>query len=559
MPAGVVSFVAAALAIAVCVSLVIPVVLTDRTYIVDWTNHLWLIDQQSRQISELGHPSFFVSSQKTGLLYPFFAFYGGTLYALAAGLAIALGSSQASYLVWWAVGFAMAYGGAWWFARSVGLTRTVAHAPALVVVTSAYYLTNLYGRGAWPEFVATAAIPLVAAAMTALMRQTRVRLTTCLALLFATIILTGSHNITLLYATAFGGLTIVALAPAGGRWIWARRRRAGLVLALCAAATAVNAWFLVPDIAYSDEVIGSLGADAFYDNLSLHDWTTILFPWRMVPSGLDNVYDLYVQIPLLAAIWGLAAGSAHFRNMSSELRRAFVGVVCLLVVSLVMSTGTPLWEIMPDVFKSIQFPYRLQTYVVLLVAGLTIVGLLSISEAASSGASRRRWLGALIAALVLSVGLAEWQVWTARTYLPISAAFPPPGVAPPNWYDINYLLIERPPVLTPTAAAQVVDDPFDDIVTVGGMRSPDAETLFSTNVVLSPFIAVRGEIRAAGGDRPRRLVVRPTPGAEGSRFSGTVVTKAGVPVILGRIGTVLGFLGCLFLLSFVGLPKRNST
>jgi hypothetical protein len=47
-------------------------------------------------------------------------------------------------------------------------------APALAVVTSAYYVTDLYGRGAWPEFMATSAMaPLLAVHIAGLERVGR--------------------------------------------------------------------------------------------------------------------------------------------------------------------------------------------------------------------------------------------------------------------------------------------------------------------------------------------------------------------------------------------------
>ena len=60
-----------------------PLVLTSSTFGQDWPNHLWLVWQQSRNITALGHPSYFLQSH-LGAFYPFYAFYGGTLYAVVA-------------------------------------------------------------------------------------------------------------------------------------------------------------------------------------------------------------------------------------------------------------------------------------------------------------------------------------------------------------------------------------------------------------------------------------------------------------------------------------------
>jgi hypothetical protein len=51
----------------------------------------------------------------------------------------------------------------------------LAHAPALVFVTGAYYLTDLCDRGAWVEFMAFSALPLPFAASLRRWRARRVR------------------------------------------------------------------------------------------------------------------------------------------------------------------------------------------------------------------------------------------------------------------------------------------------------------------------------------------------------------------------------------------------
>ena len=56
-----------------------------------------------------------------------------------------------------------AYGGFYWLGRLAGLGRFVAQVPALIFVTSAYYVTLIYGRGDWPEFVAVSSMPLLVA------------------------------------------------------------------------------------------------------------------------------------------------------------------------------------------------------------------------------------------------------------------------------------------------------------------------------------------------------------------------------------------------------------
>src|SRR5689334_22992917 len=88
----------------------------------EWSNYLWLIEQQSESIHKLGHPSLFLHSD-FGVFYPQFIFYGGSLWSLAGVLSILFGSAWLAYLVLLVGGIAMGYGGAWWLARQFGADR----------------------------------------------------------------------------------------------------------------------------------------------------------------------------------------------------------------------------------------------------------------------------------------------------------------------------------------------------------------------------------------------------------------------------------------------------
>jgi hypothetical protein len=106
---------------------------------------------------------------------PFFAFYGGTLYAVVGALAVVVaGQVIAGYVISVLLAIVAGYGGCLWLARQLGASTWRAHALAITFVSSAYYITNVYGRGAGPEFVAVSVIPLLAASgLAARTRATR--------------------------------------------------------------------------------------------------------------------------------------------------------------------------------------------------------------------------------------------------------------------------------------------------------------------------------------------------------------------------------------------------
>ena len=58
-----------------------PILFTDRTFASDWGNHMWLIYMQGQNISALHEPSIYLQSALSAF-YPYYAFYGGTFYAV---------------------------------------------------------------------------------------------------------------------------------------------------------------------------------------------------------------------------------------------------------------------------------------------------------------------------------------------------------------------------------------------------------------------------------------------------------------------------------------------
>jgi hypothetical protein len=108
-----------------------PLVLTTSAFGQDCPNHLWLVWQQSRNVSALGHPSYFLQSH-LGAFYPFYAFYGRTLYGVVGTVSAALGEHPLiAYIASYVVAFAAAYAGCTWLSLQAGLKGWQAHIPGL--------------------------------------------------------------------------------------------------------------------------------------------------------------------------------------------------------------------------------------------------------------------------------------------------------------------------------------------------------------------------------------------------------------------------------------------
>jgi hypothetical protein len=483
---------------AVTVLVAAPMLFTSSGFALDFTNHLWLSWLAGKGLVAAGHPVYFINTTSAGVFEPWFAFYGGTLYMIAGGLSELIGGHPlVAYLAIAVLGIVGSYAGMLWLGRQLGLSRWMSHVPALVVVTSAYYVSNLYGRGAWTEFLACAAIPPMLASALKLTRAARWRPWPVLVFVVSTIVFTGSHNITLLWGTTIIVLALVILWLALDRPRELPFRRLAMVAGLGLASLLVSAWFLVPDISYAKDVQAHLetalgeGASPVYKaylgpTLTFDTFGALFDPLRHVPHE-STVPALYVQAPDWFLIWALFVGplllwrrgareaasrraaaragadprsrggragarGAPGRSARAEvmtpraertLLRVWVGVAALFAILVLMIMARPFWDGMPFPFNAIQFPFRLNTYVFYAVSALVLVSALALqrsSKEVQMRATVKRLRVGLAAACVISVGLCVWQEWVPNTlytasYRNRNAVLGSAMTMPRSWYD----------------------------------------------------------------------------------------------------------------------------
>jgi hypothetical protein len=115
-----------------------PMLFTNSGFAVDFTNHLWLTWAAGKALAQAGHPSYFLNAFGVGVFYPWFAFYGGTLYTIVGATSELLGDHAiVAYVGVTTLAIAGTYLSIVWLGRELGLRSWVSHAPALAVVTSA--------------------------------------------------------------------------------------------------------------------------------------------------------------------------------------------------------------------------------------------------------------------------------------------------------------------------------------------------------------------------------------------------------------------------------------
>jgi hypothetical protein len=405
-----------ALSILTWLLVISPMALTSRTY-PDSGIHLWLLWQQQLNISELGLPTLFVSGDRVGDLYPMLAYAGGTINAIGAAISIALGDRPiVAYDLLRMMSVAAALIGFLSLSRALGVRRFWSYVPGIIYVTSAYLLTNIYGRGATAEFIATAWIPVcIGASLWFLRTQGRKRIAYLLAASLSMTIISGTHTITLVLIsiTCLGALFATAIYLA---WPSAPKRSprqfdwksSALLMAALLGGIGLNSWFMVPGlVTASSTAVGRYGGF----NLEVSSWFSdpgmVLSIARISSpeSGNSMTPWLFAQVPTLAIAWIILALTFTYSRRSHNYK---------ITVLMVFLAGTIGILLHPSVFlefphplRSIQFSYRLTTY-----ATLFVCVLLSLMLKRSILTKWAR--GFLIGLTLVAITQAGLQVWETK-------------------------------------------------------------------------------------------------------------------------------------------------
>ncbi|MDQ6835500.1 MAG: hypothetical protein M3016_04865, partial [Actinomycetota bacterium] len=497
-------------------------------------------------------------------LLPLFAYYGGTLFTVTGALAIALGGAVRAYVLWWLVGFAAAYGGWYWLSRIAGVGRWLAHVPGFVFITSGYYLTLIYARGDFAEFSAISQIPLIVAAGLSVLLSDRVRLWPALALAISTLLFVGSHNISLLWGLtllAVIALLLVIIVPDARRVI----TFAGMlrVAALTVPAALVNAWFLAPAVAYGGRTWVSTGlglglAHTLYATKPLVSAGHLFSAGR--PGASLEAQDFVLAFPLLAIIWvlvGIALTVAR-RRFSPWVRVQILlaAIGALLVVTM---THPSVILDLPRPYQLVQFTYRLDTYVVMVLCGAILATVVLLRQRADRWA--RAWMWALAVVLAGSAAGAISQVNTHPTVIRNrDAAFSDTSRAVGLHLldqQLTYSDVTLPTVPTslPLLSFPAASVKRNRLI----VAAPAAPTprLFRTNLAGAPyFVSVTGAT-IVGRDRARFMVLRVPPRPAGTTGRITVASADHAPAQAGRIVTGLALAFWLGLVIWSLITRRS--
>jgi hypothetical protein len=543
----------------VCFFVLSPALFTPWGFGLDYTNHLWLVWQQSLAISDNGHPTLYLQTPD-GIFEPFYAFYGGTLYAVTGGLAALIGGHPYPvYVASFGASFAFAYGGMWWLGRLLGLSRWVAHLPAFVFVTGGYYLTDAFARGAWPELVALSAIPMFLAGAIRLTKEPWGAGAVTL-FVVATVALTGSHNLTLFWSVVvIGPVAVATFLVAGG----ARPplRIVVKVVGLALLAAGINAWFLVLDLAHGADVQAwvqnaAFLEEGFFEFLYFDNLENVLDPLRGTPPQ-STTYGLTIAPPMVA--FGLSVALAWLAwpqlRESSRLLRALWLILLAAMGAIVFMLVMPgsWWVALGQPFTNIQFPYRLAAWLLLGVA--LQLGISLYFARGLAGRRRQLAIGLVAAMVVVTVAQAAAQLYAgprldgtvnydlrART----KAFEGGPTTPPSTFYDpYSYADSSRPVVETAPERVLRLPTPAPGQTRLETeVELPPGPDPIATNIAAGPYV-VRVEGMPVVGRTPLGMVVVEPPPDGARRTRLTVAADGGVAQLAAAVISIICLTLCL--------------
>lgn len=553
-------------AFAFVVLLLMPHYATGQIWGPDWTTHAWMTWVQGQNVAG-GGPSLFLHFDKMGVFFPYYAYYGGSYYAIGGALMQLIGGSPyIAYVLLWIWGVTWAYLGLFWISYQLGLRGWQLHAPSLILVTGAFYLTNVFARGAHMEFAATSAIPMFLASSMWLVRAERITLAPTIALIASTIVFTGAHNISLTWGIVIlSGVAVVLVwaLPRHGREFNARRVAAVAGLALLA--MAANAWFLIPDYAYATRTQIANGTSFFHETSNYFNRASILLnPLRSVPKE-STTPALFANLPVFVILWLLAAGWVIGRYTTRSTRRTLIGLAVIQAFLLVLLTTDWPWDhLVPRPLQFIQFSFRLQTYILMIFA---VMALLLLRQ--SRRAPRGDLMGRILAGVLLfGVGVGVWQAWNSPDMWPSkrNEMFQATFTGPPTWYDpgsyrdFTAKVYEVPDTRVVTIPPeQVKHDEFKGQVPLPGGPEP-----IKTNIAGGPYLVrVTGPVRQIGRTPDGFVVIqRIDPTAPAGWVDFHIEPNKTWPVAMGRsisLTALLVLVGLLGTMTVRTVQERRAT
>ncbi len=356
-------------------------------------------------------PARWMPNADYGFGYPFFNYYAALPYYLAALFHIYGFSYLASLKLTQVAALLLAAGGAFGWARSLGLSRAQALLASAAYTFAPFHLVNLYVRGdSLSELWAMSFYPLVLWSAQRCLRTPR--LSRALTLAACTALLILCHNISALNFMPFAGLYLVlgGLAghlrgPAG-----ARAPRAWLPLLVALAALvwglALSAFFWLPALREIGAVqLADVTNGYFYYGNHFRATDLVqpgLFFNAETGAGQPTPFSMSLAQALATALGLLVLFASALRARRWTTTHSFLLLGLSLATFMITPASAWLWANLP-LLRYTQFPWRFLSIQALFAAAL-IAHLVPADTASPAPRGRElRWAVAVGIGLLLAV------------------------------------------------------------------------------------------------------------------------------------------------------------
>lgn len=461
----------------------------------EWANALWLLETQTEWVRTHGVPSPFLHAPDQ-IFYLFPLFYAGALFGLLSYPSLLFGA--------WPVFVAVTAGsmvlmqqGVAWLARSLRVDRTLSAVLGLGFVSTPYVIALLYGRGAWTELVASAGVLIAIGGGADVCARGAARRRAVVAMVGGVALVAATHNLALLFGVPIG--TVALLAALWGTGTVVSRRSLATVATSYGAGACLAGATLVPNLWLARETWISLPAQTAHVLAKLqdfHDLAIVLRPWPVLPASEPSGSAVYVQTAVPLLIWAAVSAGVH---RGKVLR--YVAPLAALAAMLVVAIVNPMWwRHLPTPLQSVQFPFRLVTWLSLAVVLACAV---TISRTAPA-----KWGGMTLVVVVFSQTVAAAAIAIGADgrapvdHLPLRRADVAATSVPSSFRGVQGLQFRLPgrtprPTIERLAPERLRNPPTT--FALAGIEP--AGTRLATNVAVSPFIVVSGEARVVGRDK----------------------------------------------------------
>jgi hypothetical protein len=488
----------------------------------EWNNAYWMLERQTAYIEAHGLPTFFLQNSQ-GVFYAMPVYYGGFIFSVLALPAIVFGTWP-TFVAATAGAYVAGYLGIWWTGRNLGLSRAAAVLPAAIFSCAPYMVATFYGRGAWAEVVAINAVAVVLGALTSLLWHPERRLRGAMAaLVAATAVVAGTHNLTILLSAVVLPIVVLLLLPLRPPGLGARSlvRRLGWAVGGVLLGAGLTAAWLLPNLWFGRQTaLGGthMNREMLINYEAFSDPGLVLSPLPKVPEAAAGNYN-YPQLAILCAAWTLVAGVLLLFLGRRPRGRHLVTVAGLLALAgglLLAVVRWSWWTHAPSLILTIQLPVRLVPYVSIAVACACAAVLLGLR----SGRARTVLVGTLVvlvgvqAAIAASVVLHSESFSTLGLLAPKHEQIPvesePPSFSGPGLITPIQFRVSGKPTASPTRRDPIEIGFRSPITSIDGTMSGKGKVgdRRLTPVDWSPYVAIDGDVTLIGRDSFGMSVIR---------------------------------------------------